>query len=343
MKIFKRIALFLLTAMLLPVSSLLTGCGATPKNEVLGVFFQSSFYDEEGTPIFAVDKGIDTWLSYKVNPSSWSGYNVTYAVKECSAQNLSRFNLDKGIINVGSDNFEDIKIEIHINGYVDTCIVTLKQYPQSVYIVDEEITITALSNYTINPIGVFTDAMGETYEASLIEYDYNFVVESTDPTIINIPNENRLKLCSVRKNSGTSKVKVKMLNTIGEVKFSFELTVNVIENASKSVAMVSGYDSFISEGSTIDINASDLELEDGKYKLEYNAYIFSVQNLYLRDNVELTATTNSRYARVKDEEKTVYITKGMGNTLTFELFIWSNLTQIDGTSYSMDFTININF
>lgn len=344
MKKIKKVALFLLMLMIIPVSSLLTGCGATPKNEALGVFFQSTIYDEEtGLPVFAVDKGIDTWLAFKVNPSSWSGYTVTYAVKECSAQNLSRFNLDKGIINVGSEKFEDIKIEIKVNGYVDTCIVTLKHYPNSVYVANTDITINALSNYTINPIGVFTDAFGETYEQSLLEYDFNFVVESMDPTIINIPHENRLKLCSVRKNGGKTKVKVKLLNSIGQEKFAFEINVTVVENALKSMALIEGHDSFVNTEESITINASSLEKDGEKYKIGYNAYIFSVHDLLVKDNLVLTATTNSRYARVKDEEKTIYVTKGIDDVQTFKLFIWTNLTELDGNSHSMEVTINVDF
>lgn len=343
MKKLKRVALFLLMLTLLPVSYLLTGCGATPKNEALGVFFQTSVYDEKtGLPVFEVDKGVDTWLAYKVNPSSWSGYTVTYAVKECSAQNLSRFNLDKGIINVGSDKFEDIKIEIKVNGYVDTCIVTLKHYPNSVYVKDTDIVINALSNYTINPIGVFTDAFGETYEASLLEYDFKFVVESMDPTIINIPHENRLKLCSVRKNGGKTTVKVKMLNTEGKEKFAFSVNVTVVENALKSVALLSGHESFINNEEEITINASSLEKDGEKYIIDYNAFIFSVHDLLIK-NVELTATTNSRYARVKNEEKKIYLTKGINNTQTFELYLWTNLTELDGTSYSMQISVTVDF
>ncbi len=343
MKKIKRVALFLLMLTLLPVSYLLTGCGATPKNEALGVFFQTSVYDEgTGLPVFEVDKGIDTWLAYKVNPSSWSGYSVTYAVKECSAQNLSRFNLDKGIINVGSDKFEDIKIEIKVNGYVDTCIVKLKHYPERVYVKDTDITINALSNYTINPIGVFKDAFGETYEASLLEYDFKFVVESMDPTIINIPHENRLKICSVRKNGGKTTVKVKVLNSKGDEKFAFSVNVTVVENALKSMALLSGYDSFVNTGEEVTINASNLEKDGEKYIIDYNAYVFSVHDLFIKD-VELTATTNSRYARVKEEEQAIYLTKGINDTQTFKLYLWTNLTQLDTTSYSMEVIVTVDF
>lgn len=343
MKKIKKVALFLLMFMLLPVSSLLTGCGATPKNEALGVFFQSSVYDEEtGLPVFEVDKGISTWLAFKVNPSTWSGYSVTYAVKECSAKNLSRFNLDKGIINVGSDKFEDIKVEIKVNGYVDTCIVKLKHYPEEVYVKETDIVINALGNYTINPIGVFKDAFGENYEESLLEYDFKFYVESLDPTIINIPHENRLKLCSVRKNGGKTKVRVKLLNTIDEALFEFEINVTVVENASRSLAFLSGHTSFIESEEEITINASELEKDGEKYKIEYNAYVFSVHDLLVKD-VQITATTNSRYARVKNEEHTVYVTKGLTNVQTFELYIWTNLTELDGASHSMEIKINVDF
>ena len=71
----KRILVSLCLALLLPLGLVFTGCGATPSNEVRGVFFDSDYYDEEtGYAIFELDQGRPTKLEYKVNPSSWSGY-----------------------------------------------------------------------------------------------------------------------------------------------------------------------------------------------------------------------------------------------------------------------------
>ena len=55
----KNLFLCFLMTILLPLTMILSGCGATPKNEVLGVAFDSMIYDEEtGYAVFEVDKNL---------------------------------------------------------------------------------------------------------------------------------------------------------------------------------------------------------------------------------------------------------------------------------------------
>ena len=358
MKKLKFSLVMLVLALVFPLTMVLSGCGATPKNEALGVYFQSYEYDDEtGYAVFSVDMDKPTKLDFKVNPSSWSGYAVTYAIKECSANNLSRFKFQDGIITVNSVDidplkngakFEDIKIEIYVNGYTDTCIVTLKKYPKSVYVVNENVSIGAGTSFTINPIGVFEDAFGATYEKSLIEYEYNFLVETDDETVISVPNKNRLKVVSVRKNNEAAKVYVTLLNTKGEsYGDSFKLTINikVVENASDSRTNISGYNKFVKSGDAIQINASDLSKDGDEYVLSYKNYIFSTQKLLIDNSyVEIECTSNdSRYVDIDSENTQIKVTKGRENKLTFTLSMWSNLTADDGSVFATTFTVTINF
>lgn len=345
----KKLMVLVLMVALLPISAVLSGCGATPKNEALGVFFESAIIDETtGYPVFEVDENIETKLEYKVNPSSWSGYAVTYAVKDCTVENRARFDLyDQGVIKVKNSDFVDIKIEIYVNGYSDICIVKLKHYPKTAYIVENEITINALSSYIINPYGVFEyrnqdESIREETE-SLLEHDFKFELETSDETVVQVPNKNRLKICSVTPKSGTANVTVKMLNSIGETLYTFTIKVNVIENVSQSVALVSGYDKVVNSGDSIEINASSLEKVGETYLLDYKLYIFSSKDLIIKNNRDFVATTNSRYAKYDEDEKLIKIKKGLSSDFTFDMYIWTETATDDGASYSLDFSVTIHF
>lgn len=335
--------------LIFPLSFILSGCGATPKNEALGIHFESYDYDDAtGYAIFEVDLLKATKLTYKINPSSWSGYAITYAVKECSDQNLSRFNLENGIITVEDEKFQEIKIDIYVNGYSDTCIVRLKQYPTSIYLEETDVVLGAGSSYTINPIGRFVDAFGAEYEKPLLEYSYNFLVETEDETIVNVPNENRLKIVSVRKNNDATKINITLLNREG-VPYgdSFKLTINVtiVENAGDSRTDISGHNGFVKDGDTITINANNLEKSGEKYVLRYKNYLFSSQNLLIeQDNVKINCTSdNVRYVETDSENKTIYVQKGRDASLTFSLNMWSNMNKTDGSVYVASFVIVIYF
>ena len=349
MKKLKTSLLALALLVLLPLTAVLSGCGATPKNEALGVHFVSYDYDEDsGDAIFDVDYNTPTKLEFKVNPSSWSGYAVTYAIKECSGQNLSRFKLQDGIITIESYDFEEIKVEIFVHGYSDVCIVRLKQYPTSIYVKNTDVTIAAGGSYTINPIGRFVDALGRTYEKALLEYSYNFLVETEDETIINVPNENRLKIVSVRRNNASTKVSVTLLNSNGESygdTFKLTLNVKVVENAGDSRTNVSGVNGFVKNGDKVTINASDLTKSGEYYVISYKNYIFSSQKLLIaQDNVSIECTTSdARYVVTDSENATILVQKGRESSMKFNVFMWSNLTTESGTVFVSTFEITINF
>lgn len=349
MKKLKLSLLPLALLLLLPLTTVLSGCGATPKNEALGVNFVSYDYDDSsGYAIFEVDYNTPTKLEFKVNPSTWSGYAVTYAIKECSGQNRSRFKLQDGIITIESYDFEEIKVEIFVHGYSDVCIVRLKQYPTSIYVKNTDVTIAAGGSYTINPIGRFVDAFGKTYEKPLLEYSYNFLVETEDETIINVPNKNRLKVVSVRSNNASTKVYITLLNTNGESygeKFKLTLNFKVVENAGESRTEISGVNEFVKNGDKVTINASDLTKNGELYVISYKNYIFSAQKLLIeQENVSIECTiSDARYVEVDDENATMLIQKGRDSSLKFNVCMWSNLTTTSGTVFVSAFEITINF
>ena len=349
----KALFMSLLLVMVMPAVLILSGCGATPANEILGVTFVSPNYDEEtGLAVFEVDINVATPLTYKFNPSSGSGYAVTYAIKECPAQNLSRFTLKDGVINVVSSAFEDIKVDIYANGQVDTCIVKLKKYPTSMFLYDVdgvsetkdlEISINALSTYTINPVGRFLDASGRSYVKPLLEYDYSFEVTTSDPTIIDVPLQNRLKINAVTAKPSTADITVKLLNTAGQVLQTVNIKVNVVLNASHASVILDGYGEFVADGDEIEINANVLEVDDDdNYIIGYQVFAFSSDGRFVEQaNIQtICRVSETRYIEYSKTEDAILVNM-VSSSLTFKMKLWTNLIDDDGLPFMISFDVTI--
>ena len=350
----KALFMSLLLVVFMPAVLILTGCGATPANEILGVTFVSPNYDEEtGLAVFEVDLNVDTLLTYKFNPSSGSGYAVTYAVKECPAENHARFKLRDGVINVVSAAFEDIKVDIYVNGHSDTCIVRLKKYPTSMFLYDVdgvsetrnlEISINALGTYTINPVGRFLDVTGRSYVKPLLEYDYNFVVETSDPTIIDVPLTNRLKINAVTAKPSSADVTVSLLNTAGQELFKVTIKVNVVLNAAKASVVLDGYNEFVSNGDELVIDANDLEVDaDDNYVMGYQVFAFSSDGrLVEQANINtICRVSEIRYIEYSKTEDAILINMN-SSSLTFTMNLWTNLIDDEGLPFMISFKVTIN-
>lgn len=356
----KSVVMVLLLMVMFPVTMFLTGCGATPTNEVRGVFFQSDMYDEKtGYAVFEVDLGVKTKLDYKINPSTWSGYAISYAFKEASGQNLSRFTFtpEDGCIDVNSVDFEEIKVDIMVNKKVDTCIVRLKKYPTNMFLIatdnvsevkEKEININALGSYTICPVGKFTDANNRVYKKSLIEKEFDFKVTSDDETVVAVPNKNRLKICSVRKTPASANVTVALLDSTGKELFSVKLKVNVVQNVVKSVSTITGYDDFIpvdaKDKGPIEILASRLQQnEDDQYLLTPQIFLYGEDSRYIDEEKIETAVTVSDPRYVDVENGQIMVKKGINNELTFRVYVWTNLIKTDGMIFSFIYDVKIKF
>lgn len=332
--------LIFLMVVMFPVTILLSGCGATATNEARGVHFVSSKYDEEtGYAIFEVDLNVATNLDYKVNPSSWSGYSVTYQPIGGDPANRVRYELINGVITVKSLDFQEIQIRIHINGHTDTCIVRLKEYPVKIQTNLTQVNINAFGVYTINVYGEFDDGAGSTYTRPITDNEFNFTIATSDETVIDVPNENRLKVCSVRRNSAAATVTVTLNDMQGESKgLSFTIHFNVVQNASSGYLLVSGYDKFVNNGDTIDINLSDLEYEEGHYVLSWRLYVFSESGRYTETTSSCT-TNNSRYVEIDNDASTLFITTD--GSLSLKVNIWTPLIDGDGNAFAVIFNINL--
>ncbi len=355
-KSLKTALMSLILVLCLPLALVLSGCGATPSNETRGIYFVSSTYDEEtGYAVFEVDLNVATPLTYKLNPSSASGYEVKYAVVDSLPDNLSRFTLEKGIITVENSQFHEIKVSVTSHSYKDVCIVRLKTYPKSMFLykadgvsetTELEISMNAKGTYTISPFGRYFDISGKSYVKPLLEYDYNFKVETSDPTIIDVPIENRLKINAVTDRPAQAVVTVSLFNAANQVAFSVKIKVNVVLNAKNAeINFENGYDTFVKSGDVIEIDASRLDTDDsGNYILRYSTIITNAEGRVIENsNVSSICTvSNTNYISYSETEPAIIIATAPSD-LTFNFGLWTNLIEENGLPFVIKVTITIKY
>jgi len=340
----KKLFLCFMMVVLLPLSMVLSGCGATPKNNVLGVAFESMNYDEEtGFAVFEVDKNLETPLEYKVFPSTCSGYKVYFdPVDKGTAENSARFTFENGKITVNSDSFEEVTYKVRIGDYTDTCIVRLKTYPVGMRPENASMTIGAYETASINVIATFMYPNGLTYTRNVSENDFNFKVEPADETIIKVDNENRLKFRSIRANAAETKVKVSLMDATGEkALLTFDIDVTITQNASTAyILMEQGCDRIIRNDQLVEVNYDELETE-GSYKaIKFDVYIVSGTNLWIEEDSNITIQiSNKKLAKVSDDGKYILLTDGIVNGYELEVNICSDITKEDGSLFIINLTM----
>ena len=242
-------------ALLIPLGLVLTGCGATPSNEVRGVFFDSDYYDEEtGYAVFWIDYNNPTQLKYKVNPSSWSGYIPEFQVIKSGINynNVDRFKLEAGAVTINNYAFEDIIVQISLNDFTDMCIVKLKKYPERIFFLDEnqEESIEgymAIGSNSLYKFHIFGQFSGEDEPRELSENEYTFNVVSSNETVISVFDPKRLTVATVKTRAETATVSIQLLTAKGEALNNETLTFkfDVIPIISEARFLIDGYDNFI--------------------------------------------------------------------------------------------------
>lgn len=360
MKKIKKILISLCLALLLPLGLVLTACGATPSNEVRGVFFESDFYDEEtGYAIFELDQGRATKLEYKVNPSSWSGYVPEYQVIKAgeSEENRPRFKLENGEVTINSSDFEEITVQITINDFSDICIVRLKKYPTKIFFINGEgeqvqKDYKAVSSNTVHQIHVFGQFGGETEPRELSEEHYKFNVVSSNDTTVKIFNPTRLTLFTVKTRPERAEIKVELLNADGKSVFAepLTLTVDVIPLITNGMLLIDGYDDFIdgTETEPIEISVSGTTSKNGKeyYVLSYKAYAFGEaeagsEPVYFDEEIvdfDIVVMANNLNVSSDYGSREIYIDSSLAGT-ELELTFWFGLNTVGFKPFSINISV----
>lgn len=352
----KAIAMVLALILMLPLALTLAACGATPSNEVRGVFFQSDKYDiETGYAIFEVDLNEPTTLSYKVNPSTWSGYRVTYTFED-SAANHEFYNVIDGVITVISPNFSDVKVNIHINGQSDTCIVTLKKYPDRFYVEETDIYLNSSGLYSIKPVGEYINSDNTVRKVYLTETDYKFSLISNDETKVQLINENRLEVFAVSKTNGDSTtVTINLLDTKGNVKnypqtngenavspMTAIVKITIVPNVADARLKLSSESAFVKNGGTASITSPT-----ETYKIDFEIYFlskdFDENGILIKVPVRLTINSDEKDVVQIDEEGQTITINSTAMDLQINISIITNLYGSNGAPFTFTFTINYSY
>ena len=131
----KKLCFVMVFALVMPLLATLAGCGATPSSEITGIVFDTMIY-EDGVAVFEIDQGVTTDLTYKIFPSSASGYKVYFdPIDKGTPTNSSRFTFEDGKITIDKPEFEDVRYKVRVGEFTDTCIIRLKKYPNRIKVI----------------------------------------------------------------------------------------------------------------------------------------------------------------------------------------------------------------
>ncbi len=344
-KILKKSLLFVLMLLMLPLSTFLVACGATPDDEAKSVIFVSDIYDEEtGKAIFEVDLMVPTELTFKSNPSTFENkpsYTIPVEGQSNSSLNRSRFDFKDGVITVNHAKFEPVEIKITLNGYTDQCIVRLKEYPVEIYAKTDEVVINAYGSYTICAMGKFKLADGTFEHRPLLERDYNFSVYSDNEIVVSVPNHSRLTVCSERLNTASANITVTLLDESKQSKnLSFKVKVTVTEMAKEGYLRIEGNDTFVENGDVVAVDANKLTPNaQGEYELHFKAFFISDLDTWLENIGEFECLTeHNDYVSFDNAAQVIKVKSSHDGE--FIVTVWTNLFKPDGSTLGITFTID---
>ena len=337
----KKLCYLMVLALVFPIVSVLVGCGATPSSEITGIVFDTLLY-EDGVAVFEVDQGVTTDLKYKIFPSTASGYKVYFdPIDKGTPTNSSRFTFEDGKITIDKPEFEDVRYKVRVGEFTDTCIIRLKKYPNRIYTPDTDIM---LNTNDVKVINVMAEFENSPVPRSIREDEFDFLVETSDETIINIPNENYLKIVPIRNGLASAKVTVTILNKQKEkTDLKFEINVRVVQNISDSKVIMSGVDHFVKDGDTVEVDYNSLAEESGFKVIKFNVYPVNKNNILDQHGHEyIVALTSQNFMSVSEDGKSVLIKDTIENGYTMKLsLVHTDLNMQDGSTFVINISMKI--
>ena len=337
----KKLCYLMVLSLVFPIVSVLVGCGATPSSEITGIVFDTLLY-EDGVAVFEVDQGVITDLKYKIFPSTASGYKVYFdPIDKGTPTNSSRFTFEDGKITIDKPEFEDVRYKVRVGEFTDTCIIRLKKYPNRIYTPDTDIM---LNTNDVKVINVMAEFENSPVPRSIREDEFDFLVETSDETIINIPNENYLKIIPIRNGLASAKVTVTILNKQKEkTDLKFEINVRVVQNISDSKVIMSGVDHFVKDGDTVEVDYNSLAEESGFKVIKFNVYPVNKNNILDQHGHEyIVALTSQNFMSVSEDGKSVLIKDTIENGYTMKLsLVHTDLNMQDGSTFVINISMKI--
>ena len=275
--------------------------------------------------------------------------------KDATRKQLESF-IEFGKVTVLNPRFEEIVIKIYVNGQEDTCIVRLKEYPTDIYLTDDTMLteksdfINAGGVYSIHVYGNFSDGIRE-----IGDDKYNFLVETSDPTVLDVMDNTRLKVCTLKHKIESATITIKLLDTTGKVKaerYVLTLKLTVVVSPNSSYIKLEGCDSFIEEGDVVNIDATENNFETEKianstyYHLGYTIELFNAAGIYIdSDEYTVTCITTEQNFVVIDNENQILKLRRKSNTnvLSIVVTIATSTNISTGDAYATSFTLNFTF
>ena len=337
----RSLCITLVFALVFPMLSLLVGCGATPSNELTGIVFDTMIY-EDGVAVFEVDKGVTTDLTYKIYPSSASGYKIYFdPIDKGTAENSSRYTFKDGKIRVDHSSFEDVKYKVRVGEFSDTCIIRLKRYPDRIYTPETDIILNTNDVKVINVMAEFSNSATP---RAIREDEYDFLVETSDETIVNVPNDKYLKIVPIRNGLATAKVTVSLLNKQGEkTGLGFEINVQVVQNISSSKVIMSGIDYFVKDGDEVEVDYNSLPDDSGVKYIHFDVYPVNKNDVLDQHGHEFVISLRSQnFIKLSEDKESILIDDSVENGYKMKVsLIHTDLNMDDGSTFVVDIFLTI--
>ncbi len=251
-----------------------SGCGVEGSSVATGIDFVQD--------IFYVDLNVETTLQYKVYPSTASDVYVSFSTENDESLN-TMFVFSNGKIKVTNSRFTSIVVKARLNSFEASCIVKLKEYPNSISFSKESDEVNAGSVYLLPLSGMFSQ------NRPLESNEFNYKITSSNPSVIKVHNQNSLYVMSTGRR-GNSRITVEICDSEGkrvrDLVASIDLTVN---NSIEQSFVALGNKYVLTNGSDFQIEASGIgqELELFAYYFDANDFLLDAEyNAFLSsDNV----------------------------------------------------------
>ena len=207
----KRI--FSFSIIILACAFIFASCGIEGNKEIAGIQFVSD--------VFYVDYNVETFLDYKVYPSTAEDVYVTYKI-ENSNEIDNTFIFTQGRIKVIDKAFTTISVTLMSNQLSDSCKVRLKEYPTAISFDKQEDYVNAGSVYYLDLKGVFGDGV-KMCEGG----DFNYKITSNNTSVIEVISEENLLLKSTGRR-GSAKIDVQIFNSVNQEMSGLKTSINLI-------------------------------------------------------------------------------------------------------------------
>lgn len=296
------------------------GCGTEGSSSVQAVFFVKDVY--------YVDYNVETFLDYKVYPSTSSDYAVSFPIGSNYLSEGKNFILKNGKIKVIDKSFLSITVDVKINDLKDTCEVRLREYPKSIKFEQSSKTISAGRVETLEVVGVFGSG-----ERKCVQDEFNYKITSSDQSVIEVIDSESLIVASTGK-AGESDIRVEILNSLGESQNLVAETTIVCKN--------NILESFAIFGNTVVKDGAELNLSMKKGDSSVVAVHYFDENEFLIDGTDFDVylSNDSVLSLVDENGKKKLFVVGEGDV---RITIYSRSDNVDGVPSKITLKVNVQY